>query len=516
MAQTKTTDAASIDAAAQYSAGTSNRQAVLDRARKASQLTIPGLIPEEGQNEHSTFEQPYQSLGSRCVAHLSSVSALALFPPGLPFFRLSIDEDTAANLGADLGEAQERLAVLGRTAYGLMEKAVLRPAATETLRHLIVAGNVLLHTPEDKPARIYRLDQYVVKRDSHGQFRQIIVKEALLPSQLDDQTRAAVGLTEDKAQEEPVDVYTVVVRNGDNVEWWQTIKGVEIPESRGVAPGDRSPWLPLRWLAVPGSDYGRSHVTEYIGDFLSLEDLYKAMVQFAMVASRIIHIVDPNSGIDVEELAAAQSGDFLTGFKDRIEVLQLDKYNDWRVMADLAERLEQRLSAAFLLQTGVMRDAERVTAEEVRIVAQELESGLGGTYTILSSELQLPLVRRFLHIGERTGKIPKLPDAVQPTVVTGMDALGRAQGVNRLRAWVMDLKATLGDAALAQILNITEYARRLGEGGGVDGLADLIKPEDVQAQEAQDAQMQGAVAAAAPQIAKGAVEAATAQSPEDQ
>lgn len=509
-----TSTAPVIDGAAEYAAMTGDRQSVLDRGRSASKLTIPGLIPEEGQNEHSTFDQPYQSLGSRCVAHLSSVSALALFPPGFPFFRLNIDEQTAADMGADLTDANERLAQLSRTAYSLMERAVLRPAMSQVLRHLVVAGNVLLYTPEDKAARIYRIDQYVVKRDAHGDMMKAIVKERVYPSTLDTATQAAIGGEPGKAQEEMVELFTIIVRTDDTVEWWQTVKGVELPQSRGKAPADQSPWLALRWLAVPGSDYGRSHVTEYIGDLLSLEDLYKSMVTFAAVAARIIHIVDPSSGIDVDELAAAESGDFVTGLKDRIQVLQLDKYNDWKVMADLAERLEQRLSAAFLLQTGVMRDAERVTAEEVRIVAQELETGLGGTYTILSAELQLPLVRRFLYIGERLNKLPKLPDVVTPTVVTGFDALGRAQGVNRLRAYVADLQAVLGPEGVAQVLNTSELAKRLGEGSGIEGLADLLKSPEQQAQETQAAQAQGAIQAAAPQIAKVAGEAAA--QPENQ
>lgn len=509
MATTKATQAPAIDAAAEYSTMTATRQTVLERARKASQLTIPGLVPEEGQNEHSTFEQPYQSLGSRCVSHLASVSALALFPT-TPFFRLGVDEGTAEGLGADLGEVNERLAVLGRTAYSLMERAVLRPAITSVLRHLIVAGNVLLYTPEDKPARIFRIDQYVTKRDTHGEPLKTIVKEQVFPSTLDEATRNAAGLNGDSGKDELIDLYTVVVRTGDKIDWYQTLKGVEVPGSRGTSPADRGPWLPLRWLAVPGSDYGRSHVTENIGDLLSLEDLYKAMVQFAAIAARVVYVVDPNSGIDIDELAEAESGDFVNGFADKVQTLGLDKYNDWRVMADLAATLEKRLSAAFLLQTGVMRDAERVTAEETRIIAQELENGLGGTYTILSAELQLPLTKRFLYIGERAQKIPPLPDSVVPSIVTGFDALGRAQGVNRLRAFVADLVAMCGPEVVSRVLNEDELARRLGEGSGVDGLADLLKSPDQKAQEAQQEQAAGAMQAAVPHIAKAASEAAVA------
>ncbi|WP_416142518.1 portal protein [Escherichia coli] len=46
--------------------------------------------------------------------------------------------------------------------------------------------------------------------------------------------------------------------------------------------------------------------------------------------------------------------------------------------------------------SAVQRTGERVTAEEIRYVASELEDTLGGVYSILSQELQLPLVRVLL------------------------------------------------------------------------------------------------------------------------
>lgn len=500
-------------AASLYTTLSAARQTVLDRARKASSLTIPGLIPEEGQNEHTSFEQPYQSLGARCVSHLSSALLLALFPPGLPFYRLNVDEETATSLGEDLGRINGQLAILGRTIYSLMENASLRPAMIEALRHLVVAGNVLLYAPEKAPARLFRLDQFVVRRDATGGLLTAVVRERVYPSALPDSVRVSAGIAT-ASDNELIDLYTVIERKGETIVWRQEVKDVIVPGSNGTAPVNASPWMALRWLAVPGSDYGRSHVTEYIGDFLSLEDLYKSMVQFAAIAARVVYLVDPNSGIDIEELAEAQTGDFIHGMRDRIQTVQLDKYNDWAVMADLAERLEQRLSAAFLLRTGVTRDAERVTAEEVRLVAQELENILGGTYTVLSAELQLPLVRRFLHIGVRLNRVPALPSTVQPTVVTGFDALGRAHGTNRLRAWLADLTASGID--VKSLVDDEELARRFGDGHGVDGLDSLLKSAERRAQDAQAQQSAAALQGAVPQIAKVAGEAALAQPNQEQ
>ena len=51
------------------------------------------------------------------------------------------------------------------------------------------------------------------------------------------------------------------------------------------------------------------------------------------------------------------------------------------------------MSYAFLLHTAIQRDAERVTAQEIRYMAEQLETAMGGVYSLLSQEFQLPLVK---------------------------------------------------------------------------------------------------------------------------
>ena len=495
-------------ASARYAALSTPRSAPLERARDACRLTIPGLIPEEGQNEHTVYEQPYQSVGAHGVANLTSRGLLALFPPNVPFYRLAVDTDVAAKLGTQLGEANGRLSDLGGVVYAMFEGQVSRAVLAMILTHLVVAGNALAFQPEDGPTRMFRLDQYVIRRKHSGEFIEIIVREQVFPSSLAPEVRTAVGLDKEK-DDTAIELFTVVQRRGSNVVHWQEIKGVEVPGSKGQAPADSCGWMPLRWEAVPGSDYGRSQVTKYIGDLLSLEDLSQSMVEFAKVASQIIRVVDPNSGIDVEELSAARSGDFLTGYADRIQTLGLDKSQDWQVMNALATRLEERLSNAFLLRSNAIRNAERVTAEEVRMVAEELETILGGTYTLLSSEFQLQFVRRFLYLGAKKGRVPKLPSSIAVRIVTGFDALGRTAEVNRLRDALSDLRASLGDAAVERYVKGDEVARRIFEGRAVEGLKDLLKTPEELAQDDQQAAMMAAGQAAAPALAKAGVEAAT-------
>jgi hypothetical protein len=269
--------------------------------------------------------------------------------------------------------------------------------------------------------------------------------------------------------------------------------------------------MALRWQAIPGSDWGRSHVSEYAGDLLSLEDLNKAIIQFAAVASRIIHIVDPNAMVDIEELASAETGDFVTGYIDRIKPLQLDKAMDFQVASEVASRIELRLSHAFMLQSGTVRNAERVTAEEIRAMAEELENVLGGVYTVLSAEFQLPLIRRLIYILQRTDDtFPELPESIVPTIVTGFEALGRTHSANKLRAWMADMTNIYGPQGVSSFTDPSEVGRRFAESYGIEDIDSLIKSQEQMAEEQQMAAAQQAAMSAAPQIAKGAVDAANA------
>ena len=514
----KATEKLVANAKARFGQLTNSRQSALERARANSKLTIPGLVPEDGQDSNATFEQPYQSLGARAVNNLASWLLVTLFPPDAPFFRLNVHEDTAEELGEGLSAVKQGLARIGSKAQMMVETSASRPVFMEVLRHLITAGNALLNVPLDGGApRMFRIDQYVCLRDERGAVLEAVVHERVYPSVLSDEVRAfcKVVVEAGKENDKLTDLYTHIKRVGDDLVTYQEINGIIVPKSEGKAPRDSAGWLALRWTAVPGSDWGRAHVSEYFGDLMSLEDLNKAIIQFAAVASRIVHIVDPNSMIDVEELNAAETGDYVTGYVDKIQSLQLDKAADFQVANTVAERIEQRLANAFLLRSGTVRDAERVTAEEIRAMAQELENVLGGVYTVLSAEFQLPLVRRYLYILSRNGEAPELPKTVVPAIVTGFEAMGRNQSANKLRAWMSDMQAIYGPEVLKTITDPTEVGRRFAESYGIEAVDQLIKSQEVQQQETQAGLQNQAALSAAPNIAK-AVGDAVNQAPTEQ
>jgi hypothetical protein len=267
---------------------------------------------------------------------------------------------------------------------------------------------------------------------------------------------------------------------------YQEVNGQVIPTSVGQVPLDRNPFIPLRFTRIDGEDYGRGYVEEYFGDLASLEALSQAIVEGSAAAAKLLFLVRPNGTTKMRVLAEAPNGAFVQGNADDVSVLQLDKAADFRVAMETMKTINDRLSYAFLLNSSVQRDAERVTAEEVRFMAQELESALGGVYSILSQELQMPMIKNILLRLEEQGKVPPMPKGtIKPQVITGLEALGRGQDLNKLATFLKFLQP-LGPEVLAREMNIDDYIDRLGASLGID-TDGLIKSPEQKAQEAQAA-----------------------------
>lgn len=468
----------------------SKRDQVLQRGRDCADITIPALMPPEGADENTSLPTPYQSLGSRGVNNLTSKLRLALFPPGNPFFRFQIDPETLALIGGDDPEAAESIEAamqqLENDALALLEGGTDSVILHSAIKQLVVTGNVLLHMPKTEESRIFRLQNYVVVRDASGNWFEIVTQEKVSKYTLPDDAKGLLVEAENDGDED-VTIYTHVRKEGNKAVWYQEIDEKEVPGSQGRTSYDNSPFIPLRWAALENENYGRGHCEEYLGDLRSLEDLSKDLVSFSAAAAKVIFLDRPNSTTDLEALQDAESGEFVEGNIEDIGVLQLNKFHDFQVAKSQIDDLSLRLSHAFLLTTGTVRNAERVTAEEIRMQAQELEDVLGGVYTVLAAELQHKVVRRLIERLKSQGRFPTLPQgAVNPVIVTGFEALGRGHELNKLRQYFADGVGMFGEAFMAEF-DPAAVADRLSTHHNVDVQA-LRKTDEMKEAETQQQQ----------------------------
>ena len=461
-----------------------DRQAFLDRARSCAKLTIPSLITDEGHTQQETLATPFQGLGARGVNNLASKLLLALLPPNASFFRLTLDEFKMAMLQQmpqQMGEIEESLSRIEQAVMNEVERSGMRVKVFEAIKHLITTGNALLYLDKDTKLRVFHLDQYVARRDPMGNLLCLITKECIAEDALPEDVREVLELQEKESPsynnpDKTYDLYTKVYLEEGKYEVYQEVEGIKIPGSYGTYKPDELPWIVLRWSHIADEDYGRGHVEEYLGDLISLEGLTQAIVEGSAAAARLLFLVAPNGG-------------FISGNAADVTVLQAQKQADLNIASQVSQSIEQRLGYAFLMNSSIQRNAERVTAEEIRYMAQELESALGGVYSVLAAEFQLPLVRLVMKRMTKAQKLPKLNDGVvSPVVITGVEALGRGHDLQKLDIFVQGAAASLGPQALAQYINVGDYFSRRAAALGINPKG-LIKSQEEMQQEMQQAQM---------------------------
>ena len=477
---------------AQYNKLELNREQYLQRARECAELTIPTLIPPKNISEATEYKTPYQSIGARGVMNLASKLMLALFPPHAPFFRLSVDELVYKQIQGSPEQKQtieQGLSKIEKAVMDNMEVSNDRVAVYEALKQLIVSGNCLLKLT-DTGLRVFRLENYVIKRDPQGHVLKIIIKESLNPATLPDKIREALleNKSEDYDKDKDLDLYTCIIREPKRYSVMQECNKKIILQKEFKL--DQLPFIALRFNRVDGMDYGRGHVEAYLGDLKSLEGLSRAILEGSSASAKMLFMVAPNGTTRASALAKAPNGAIIEGQAGDVSVLQANKFADFRIAFETMNRIETRLQFAFLLNSSVQRQAERVTATEVQLVANELQDALGGVYGILTTEFQLPYINAKLSMLREQKLLPDLPkQIVRPKIIVGLEALGRASDRLRLLQFMSDLAGTLGAEVLAQHINLDDAIKKFAIANGVD-IQGLMKSPDQIQQEQQQAQQQ--------------------------
>ena len=487
------------------------RTQFLTEAEDATKLTLPYLIRghEESSKGMKNLKTPWQSVGAKGVVALASKLSLSLVPPQTSFFKLQVDE---SQLGQIPPEAKSELdlsfAKIERTILDAIAASEDRIVIHQALQHLVVGGNALIFMGKEG-LKLFPLNRYVIERDGNGKVIEIVTKERINKKLLGDlipEEEDYPLVESDISEKQECDVYTHVTRDNNRFIWHQEVYGKVIPKSQSKAPIDATPWLPLRFNTVDGEAYGRGRVGQFIGDLKSLEALSQALVEGSAAAAKVVFVVSPSSTTKPQTLATAGNGAIVQGRPDDIGVIQVGKTADFKTAYELMGQLEKRLSEAFLILN--VRQSERTTAEEVRMTQLELEQQLGGLFGLLTVEFLVPYLNRKLNVFQKTGEIPRIPKGmVKPTIVAGINSLGRGQDVQALGSFLQTIAQTMGPDAIAQYINPEEVIKRLAAAQGIDVLNLVKSMEELQQEQqaAQAAQMEQTMAEQAPNMAKAPI-----------
>ena len=490
-----------MTAKSRYDYLSSDRSQFLTEAEDAAKLTLPYLISghEENTKGMKQLNTPWQSVGAKGVVALASKLSLSLVPPQTSFFKLQLDE---SQLGQEFppgvkSELDLSFAKIERTILDAIAASDDRVVIHQALQHLVVAGNALIFMGKDG-LKLFPLNRFVIERDGNGNVIEIVTKERINKKLIENQIPEEVLYSEEEGPEssidettgdkEECDVYTHITRDNNRFVWHQEVFGNELTGSKGKAPVETTPWLPLRFNTVDGEAYGRGRVGQFIGDLKSLEALSQALVEGSAAAAKVVFVVSPSSTTKPQTLASAGNGAIVQGRPDDIGVVQVGKTADFQTAYQLMATLEGRLNEAFLILS--VRDSERTTAQEVQMTQMELEQQLGGLFGLLTIEFLVPYLNRKLSVFQKTGEIPKIPKGmVKPIIVAGINSLGRGQDVQALGNFLTTLAQTMGPEAIQQYINPDELIKRLAAAQGIDVL-NLVKSMQEIQQERQQNQQQ--------------------------
>lgn len=484
-----------------YEALKGERSTVEYRSEEYAKWTLPSVFPMD-TNGDEELQHDFQSVGARAVNNLSNKIVMTLFSPTSPFFRLDVQPDAEAELiaqGISKANIAQAMSNAEAQATKLLSKRGSRTAFNLAMKHLIITGNCLLYMPEDteKNLQVYSLRDYVVKRDMSGDMIELITRDNKAFLTLDADVQELVLEKHPELMNNPetdVELFTYVYLDRDKGRFnvVQAVNDCTIDSSSGTYPRKALRWVPLTWELTRGRDYGAGLVEEYAGDFHSLSVLSEALTKGAAVAADIKFLVDPGGSTDINELNRSETGSYIYGRAVDISTPEIRKQQDFNLALQLIQDKSKNIGSAFLLNSAVTRTAERVTAEEIRLQANELETSLGGVYSRLAEELQIPLA--FMLMEDIDLKVGD--NEIEPLVVTGLESLSRTGQLESMQMFMQDMTMLNGlDPEVRNIFKLRSYALFSASARSVP-FDELIKSEQQIQQEQMQMQQQQQMMAA--------------------
>lgn len=425
---------------------------VIERSVQYAHWTLPQLMADftGRQGQRVVVERDYQEVGALLINHLSSKLIRLLFPTTHPFFKIKPSVEfvkEALSQGADETKLNAGLARLEMDATQQLFLNASYAQLILAMKHLIATGNVLLYRDKDAQKSVaYGLQSFGIRRDGKGEMVDCVLRECTYVEALPydvQQVLIAKNKSLYSRPEQYVEIFTRIHR-----EYVDKRPVYVVSQEVDTTPvGEQShyplhlcPWTAPTWSLIIGEHYGRGLVEDYAGGFAKLSDLSEAATLYGIEIMRVVHLVSAGSGTDIDDLMAAEHGEYVRGDPNTVSA---HESGDAGKLAQVAAEIASvfgRLAKAFMYDANT-RDAERVTAYELQRDAQEAENALGGVYSALAASMQVPLAHITL-VEVDSNTLPGLiSEELKLSIVAGIPALGRTSDVQNLLAATQEATA---------------------------------------------------------------------------
>ena len=444
-----------------------------------SAVTLPYIMMVQGASPSTQYADGIsQAFCGRLVNTLKAKMGMSLLPPATSSFRLEPDKNALDTItGGDpdkkavvYAELSSRTAMINKE----IEAQQIRDVLFDLLAQLIVVGSVIVEKKEAKGIRLHTLRNFAVDLDATGEARAMCVveKKKDLPE----------GIVPERELEE-YNLYTLIERNNETGLWHltQAIEDYAVGEDLPYKE-EELPFQYVGWTWTDGDKYHRPYAEDYLPDMEQYNTLSGLITKGSIVASKVLLFVDEKGNRTRKaDVANSKNGAVINGVATDVTALQLQKNFDFQVPMERLSDIGKNLSSAFLMNESVTRDAERVTAQEIQFMAQELESSsLSGIYSKLSKKVSKWIVAQVMH------ELKIKFQGISVNVITGLDALGRSQEAQKLDRYVQ----RMASMNMVQWLEEGELAQRYAAFEGIDTVGLLKTPAQVKSELAQQQQAQ--------------------------
>jgi len=453
------------------------------RAETFAAITIPYVIRKDGSDKGTPYDDKVsQSYNGRLVNTLKSKMGMALLPAASSSFRLVPDNDAFEQvIGSENQEAMNEIYKALSTRTNQINTEIERQAIRESLfmviLNMMIVGSIIVEKKKDAGIIMHPLKTIAVELDNQGVPLAMSFLEtlAMLPEDL-------AGSVEEADEYE---LYTFMYLDEESKKWIvrQAIGEEDVGDEQTYSIEDL-PYQYLGWTWSPGDSMHRPYVEDYFGDMTQLDKLSKVLTDGAVIASKSLIFVDQRGGrTRTKDVANSDNGDVMDGSADDVTAFQLSKNYDFQIPMEREANLKRELASAFLMNESATRDAERVTAQEIQFMAQELEeSSLSGIYSMMATKWSKWIVRMVMkELGIKF-------DTVDPKIITGLDALGRSQEARKLDNYI----SRLANLEMIEYINKEALAQKYAglEGLDVTGLLKTQKEVDAAREQARATQVE--------------------------
>lgn len=391
------------------------------------------------------------SIGATSLSSLVSQVGKVAFPENGAFFRYAVKKGDNELSALPNTQQQNVLRNLEESAMTGLYKLGLNAAGNLLLKHLLGLGTTVFRVPvsekKSESIEVFDLNNVVIKRRKNGQITDVIIREKEEYRFLDDNAKKALLTSKrDYKDSDTVDYYTHLKRRSDGkLEIVNAVDDFDIPSSKNFCTDVDCEYKVASLNLTKGSDYGAGVVLMYLPLIHKANVYADTNTDTAVAGSMVNWAVAPTAQITPEEFASREQGQPFGVKPDDIQAIVANVGQQLAITSEQYNMIRAELARTFLLPQAIQRDAERVTAEEIRMIAQRLEEVHSGLYSEIAELLQRPLAELGIQLIDDEELLPYV-DSIEVEVVTALEKKSRNRELD-------NVMAALGDTTIFNSLN---------------------------------------------------------------